>query len=186
MLRKQPRRSFIVEIKHSPTSGRSFIPIKPPQAPGKGKHLASPTSSLASVFEQKTLLTSVTGEATEPRRILPSLIVWEPSAPEHEFEFDVQPEVPLPRVRRAVPLQEAAKEASHRRGKPPKLKLEPEPVAETAIVIHDEPVLLRPEGSASSRSLPKTPVPSPRNTRPDAAGLSRAERWKRRLPRACW
>lgn len=184
MLRKQARRSFTVEIKQSSTSGRSFIPIKPPQALGKGKYLASPTSSSASVFEQKTLLTSVTGEATEPRRILPSLIVWEPSAPEPEF--DVQPEVPLPRVRRAVPLQEAAKEAPHRRGKPPKLKLEPEPAVETAIVIHDEPVLLRPEGSVSSGSLPKTPVPSPRNTRPDTAGLSRAERWKRRLPRACW
>ena len=184
MLRKQARRSFTVEIKHSTTSGRSFIPIKPPQALGRGKHLASPTSSSASIFEQKASLTSVTGEAAEPRRILPSLIVWEPSAPEPEF--DVQPEAPLPRVRRAGPLQEAAKEAPHRRGKPPQLKLEPEPAAETAIVIHDEPVRPRPEGSVSSGSLPKTPVPSPRNTRPDAAGLSRAERWKRRLPRACW
>jgi len=183
MLRKQARRSFTVEIKHSTTSGRSFIPTRPPQALGKGKYLPNPMPSSASVFEQKAMPTSVAGEAVEPRRILPSLIVWEPSAPEPEF--DVQPEAPLPRVRRAVPLQEAA-EAPHRPGRPSKSKLKPGPAAETSITAPSGPMLLLPESSLSSQVTPVTLVRHPRSARIEGAGLPRAERWKRRLPRACW
>lgn len=182
-MRKQARRSFTVEIKHSTTSGRSFIPTKSPQGRESGKHLASPSPSWASVFEEKAASASVTGEAAEPRRILPSLIAWEPSAPKREF--DRQPEPPMPRVRRAVALQEAA-EAPRRRGRPPKLKLEPEPVAETAILIPSGPMLPVPERPVSSQVAPVALVRHPRSARIEGAGLPRAERWKRRLPRACW
>jgi hypothetical protein len=183
MLRKQTRRSFTVEIKYSPPSGRSAIPAKPPQAPRKGKHLASPTPSLASLFEQKAIPASITGDAVEPRRILPSLIVWEPSAPEPEIV--VQPEAPVPRVRRPVPPQEAD-QAPRRRGRPLKLKLEPEPAAETPTPILLERMRAHPESPGSSQAMSETPARPPRTARIEGSGLPRAERWKRRLPRACW
>jgi hypothetical protein len=183
MLRKQARRSFTVEIKHSTTSGRSFIPTKPPQDLGRGRHVAGSTSPLAAIFEQKVMPASVTGEAVEPRRILPSLIVWEPSPAEPEF--DVQPETPLPPVRRAASLQEAA-DAPRRRGRPPKLKLEPELAAEVAIPIPSGPMLPLPKSPVPSQAAPVTLVRHPRGARIEGVGLPRAERWKRRLPRACW
>ncbi len=182
-MRKQARRSFTVEIKHSTTSGRSFIPTKSPQGRESGKHLASPPPSWASVFEEKAVSASVTGEAAEPRRILPSLIAWEPSAPEPEF--DRPPEPPMPRVRRTVSLQEAT-EGPRRRGRPPKLKLEPKLAAETAILIPSGPILPVPESPVSSQVAPVKLVRHPRSARIEGAGLPRAERWKRRLPRACW
>lgn len=183
MLRKQARRSFTVEIKHSTTSGRSFIPTKPPQGLGKGKHRASSVPSPASVFEQKAMPALATGDAAEPRRILPSLIVWEPAA--SEPEFDVQPEAPLPRVRRTVSVQEAA-EAPRRRGRPPKLKINPDLAAEPAIPVLLGPSLPPPKNPVSSEMAPVTLIRQPRSTRAESAGLPRAERWKRRLPRTCW
>lgn len=182
-LRKQARRSFTVEIKQSTASSRSFIPPKPPQGLRRGQHLASPTPSPASVFDHKVMPASGTGEAVETRRILPSLIVWEPSAPEPEFE--VQPESPLPRVRRAVPLQEGV-ETPRRRGRPPKLKPEPAPPADTAISTPSGPTRPRLEVSVPSRSTPGTLIRHARSQRIECARLPRAERWKRRLPQACW
>lgn len=125
----------------------------------------------------------IAGEAAEPRRILPSLIAWEPSAP--ELEFDRQPEPPMPRVRRAVSLQEVP-EGSRRRGRPPKLKLEPKLAAETAIPIPSEPMLPAPESPMSSQVAPVRLVRHSRSAQIEGAGLPRAERWKSRLPRACW
>lgn len=182
-MRKQTRRSFTIEIKHSTTPGRSIIPTKSPEGRERSKHRASQMLSAASAFEQKTLSASAIGEAADPRRILPSLIVWEPSAPEPEF--DVEPEAPLPRVRRAVALQEAPG-APRRRGRPPKLKLEPEPAPETGMSRLSGPRLPLPESPPSSQMVPVALVSRPRTARIESAALPRAERWKRRLPRACW
>lgn len=183
MLRKQARRSFTVEIKHGTTPGRSFIPTKSPQGRESAKHFAPPSPSWALVFEEKAVSASVTGEAVEPRRILPSLIAWEPSAPEPESDRQLEP--PMPRVRRAVSSQEAP-EGPRRRGRPPKLKLEPKPMAEAAIPIPPSPMLPLPESLVSSQGVPLRLARHPRSARSEGTGLPRAERWKRRLPRACW
>jgi len=181
LLRKPARRSFTVEIKHSATSGRTFIPARPRQALDRAKPLPGPASAALSVFEPKLSSTSGTPKATQPRRILPSLIAWEPSQPEPESQ--VQPEDILPRVRRVVPVQ-TADEAPRSRSKPPKLRREPEAAAEAAIPI--PPSALRTESPVRSQAVPRTLAYSPRSARPNGAGLPRAEHWKRRLPRACW
>lgn len=182
-MRKQTRRSFTVEIKHSTTPGRSVIPTKSPEGREKGQHRASPPSSWASVFEEKAVSASAMAEAAEPRRILPSLIAWEPSAPEPEV--DVEPEAPLPRVRRAVALQDAPG-APRRRGRPPKLKLEPEPTPETGMSRLSAPRLPLLESPPSSQMVTVARVRHSRTARIESAALPRAERWKRRLPQACW
>lgn len=180
LLRKPARRSFTVEIKHSATSGRTFIPARPRQALDRAKPLPGPASAALSVFEPKLSSTSGTPKATQPRRILPSLIAWEPSQPEPEPQ--AQPEGPLPRVRRALPAQ-TDDEAPRRRSRLPKLRREPKAAVEAAIPVLSPP---RVESPVRSQAVPRTLAHSPRNARPDGAELPRAERWKRRLPRACW
>jgi hypothetical protein len=183
MLRKPARRSFTVEIKHSTASKQSFIPPKPPRGLSTAKR--PPNPMLASTLASKErVISPVSGPAgaPEPRRILPSLIAWEPS--KTELELKVQPEPPLPRVRRVAPAQ-TVDEVPPCSGEPLEAGLEPSTATETARSIHSVPTPPRLEGFASSPST-VTPISNPRGARLKAAGLSRAERWKRRLPRACW
>lgn len=182
LLRKPARRSFTVEIKHSVTSGRTFIPARPRQALDRANPLpGGPSSAALSVFEPKLSSASGASEASQPRRILPSLIAWEPSQPEPEPQ--VQPESPLPRVRRAE-LAQTADEAPRRKGRPPKVRQEPVAATEAAIPV--PPMPPRIESPVPSQAVSRPLAHSPRSARSDGAGLPRAERWKRRLPRACW
>ncbi|MCJ2047994.1 DNA-binding protein [Methylobacterium sp. J-078] len=179
-MRKQTRRSFTVEIKHSITSGRSFIPTKQPRVPRKGK---STDKALADPSPAETGRDAAPApglaECAEPRRILPSLIVWEPPQPDPEPE--VAHEAPLPRVRRVVPSL-GADGMPRRRGRPRKVVPEGEPV----VVAPPVPAPPRIEALVPARAVPVALVRPQRVARPEVAALPRAERWKRRLPRACW
>jgi hypothetical protein len=173
MLRKQARRSFTVEVKHSTTSGRSFIPAKPPQVLQRARIDTIPPGTASSLFEPKAASLE-TPKVEKTRRILPSLIVWEPSSPEPEPSAVREPS--LPRVRRAV-MPQLTEDAPRRRGRPRKV------VPEVATGAQVEQEVVR-----AARNLPSAAALTHirRDARPDATGLPRAERWKRRLPRACW
>jgi hypothetical protein len=177
-LRKQARRSFTVEIKHSITSGRSFIPTKQPRVPRKGK---STDKALAGPSPAETERDAALGLAkcVEPRRILPSLIVWEPPQPEPELE--TPHEAPLPRVRRVV-ASLGPDGAPRRRGRPRKVVSESEPIA----VAPPVPTPPRNEILTPAHAMSAVLARPQRVARPEVAALPRAERWKRRLPRACW
>jgi len=174
MLRKQLRRSFTVEVKKSATSGLTYIPAKPPRFISKARSMTATSNDTVDVLDRETV-SSGSLSAQEPRRILPNLVTWEPSSPEPEYEL--VHEAPLPRVRRVIPAQ-AIEGASRPRGRPRKT---PEAAPSTPIQQQVEPspmIAASPNSSAQVRAL--------RGARPDADSLSRAERWKRRLPRACW
>lgn len=177
-MRKQARRSFTVEIKHSITSGQSFIPSKQPRPQRKGKPRARPPS-LAEALAPSVSDIARQAAAAEPRRILPSLITWAPLTPEPELE--PPSEAPLPRVRRVVPTL-GPDGAPRRRGRPRKIVPEGEPILSVA----PPPVPSRIEDTAPAPAMPDTLVRPARAPRTDAAALPRSERWKRRLPRACW
>lgn len=174
MLRKQTRRSFTVETKHGANQGRTFITAKVPRVPWEAAR--SIPTVLSSVFEPAPVAPAPTEamKGIKPRRILPSLITWEPS------ELEAAPSLPsepsLPRVRRVGPS--VPPEAPRRRGRPRKVTLE---------AVDAAPVILEAEPLA-----PVSVLASPSTVRPvwgdrsKTAGLPRGERWKRRLPRACW
>lgn len=177
ILRKSTRRSFTVEIKQSPSSGRTFIPAKPRQGFDGGKRSPDPASALRSVFEPRGMPASGASKAKEVRRILPSLIAWEPSTPEPELK--VSPEAPLPRVRRVARLRDA--------DVPPLLTDELRTAApEAEAVSVAQPAPLFAHDLVPAQSMPVTITRADRSARAEAAVLPRAERWKRRLPRACW
>jgi hypothetical protein len=173
------RRSFTVEIKQGATSGRTFIPTRSPQSEDKSRRVASPAAELLSVFGSKVVSPSSDAKVDEPRRILPSLIAWKPSEPESEPEAQLEPQ--LPRVRR-VATAETNGGVPRRKGRPRKAEATVEPA------ISDQSVSIAScsEVSVLSSAIPVALVRSHRSARPDVTGLRRAERWKRRLPRACW
>lgn len=178
-LRKQGRQSFTVEVKTGPMGSRTSIPAKPSRVPRKGMRAVDPASPIAAVFAQEVFRPLESGKAETSRRILPSLIAWEPAAPEAEPELVREP--PLPRVRRVLPAP-VAEEAPRRRGRPRKV----------ATPVLTDPDIARAAPTESTNHSPSAPVaavaemPVRRSPRIEAAGLSRADRWKRRLPRACW
>ena len=177
ILRKSTRRSFTVEIKQSPSSGRTFIPAKPLQGSDRGKRSLDPAPASRLVFEPRGMPASGASKASKAQRILPSLIAWEPSTPEPEFK--VSPEAPLPRVRRAARLEGA--------DGAPSLTDEPQtfpPEAEAVSAVQPEPPFAHDLVPAQPMSM--TITRADRSARAEAAVLPRAERWKRRLPRACW
>lgn len=187
MLRKQGRRSFTVEVKAGTSGGRTSIPAKPPRVPSKVARAATSAGTAATLFAEEVFRSPEDakvpeGTKIEPsRRVLPSLIVWEPPASDEEPE-PVREE-PLPRVRRVLPTP-GPEEAPRRRGRPRKVV--------AALVMPDE----GPQEPSTEPEPPPIPermaavapvsVPVTRGARIGALGLSRAERWKRRLPRACW
>lgn len=173
MLRKQTRRSFTVETKGGAHQGRAIITAKAPRVPRKTAQSAPVAPLVAFPWEPPTTAQTEIARGAEPRRILPSLITWEPSEPEPAPALPTEP--PLPRVRRVAPTESL--EAPRRRGRPQKVV--PEPMDVVPVVLEAAPPALLPVPA----SPPQRPV---RGDRSDAAGLARGERWKRRLPRACW
>ncbi|MCJ2035779.1 DNA-binding protein [Methylobacterium sp. J-068] len=167
MLRRQARRSFTVEVKQGAPSGRSVIPAKQPRVPRGPKRVPEPPAEMSALFAPSPV-SADTAKAEAPRRILPNLIAWEPPEPEAEPAMVREP--PLPRVRRVVPAP-LAEAAPRRRGRPRKVV----PEAEAAPSAPPE----------VAPSAPQRPVFAS-VARAGAPGLPRAERWKRRLHRACW
>ncbi|MEE7459627.1 DNA-binding protein [Methylorubrum populi] len=190
MLRNRVRRPFTVEAKSTGQNRFVSIPSKVPSASSKraGQAAAMPWPP----FEPaETGAASGAEVAAEQRRVLPNLLV--PPPPEPEPEPVVDAEV-LPRVRR-VPAPVPTGEAPRRRGRPRKVPIAP--VAEPALT--EPPVAKRQvaELALAARPLvePRAPEPEPtappaivrrRMDREGSERLGRAERWKRRLPRACW
>ena len=89
------------------------------------------------------------------------------------------PEDPLPRVRRAV-MPQNADDALRRKDRPET----PTPEPEDAIPAQSEPLptqTLVPVQAVSVKA-----ARADRSVRAEEVVLPRAERWKRRLPRACW
>ncbi|GEP11196.1 DNA-binding protein [Methylobacterium gnaphalii] len=176
MTRNRGRRSFTVAAKSSGQSGFVTIPVKAPRVPQAARQAAAPATS--AVFSEPVSATAPPADVT-PRRILPSLIAWEAPAPEPEAVFT--PEPPLPRVRRVTP-QGALDDAPRRRGRPRKRPL---PVDMAPTVMHEpEPAPAAPVVSPVAQPTPATAAR--RRDQPDGTRLRLGERWKRRLPRACW
>lgn len=178
-MRKQTRRSFTVEIKHSPLSGRTSIPAKPRQVPEQAKRLTDPVPALLSVFEPRAMSTADAPKAKETRRILPSLVAWQPSEPASASQ--VIPEAPLPPVRRVVTHPRISDSS-------PPTDRPQTPAPEAAI---EAAIEARPELPHAHNLEPVQPTPvsftrADRSVRVEGAVLPRGERWKRRLPRACW
>jgi len=174
MLRKQTRRSFTVEIKGGAHQGRAIIATKAPRTPRKTAKSAPVGPQVAFPWELPTTAPAETAKDAEPRRILPSLITWEPSEPEPALALPS--EAPLPRVLRVAPL--VGLEAPRRRGRPRKVVPEPMDVAPTIPEAAPPTPQLAPASPSQARHM--------RGDRSETAGLARGERWKRRLPRACW
>lgn len=178
MMRNHDRRSFTVEVR----SGSRHHPdvIIPSRTPSigrwavRGRRQLDPWAALSAAKPE-----NVPPGISETRRILPNLMV---------------PEVPPaaePEVARATP----SKAPPHRRGRPPKLRLDvasvtPEPEEMNEAKPIQEPSL---EPNATAKppephpAAPTAPAAAPRiRGRKEASNLRPGERWKRRLPRACW
>jgi hypothetical protein len=175
MSRNRERRSFTVAAKSSGQSGFVTIPVKAPRVPQAARQALAPAVSAA--FSDPVPAATPPADLS-PRRILPSLIAWEAPAPEPEPEYT--PEPPLPRVRRVTP-QGTLDDAPRRRGRPRKHPLPAETVAPVAQAIEPEPI---PVASPVAQTRPA--APAQRRVQPEGARLRLGERWKRRLPRACW
>jgi hypothetical protein len=174
MLRKQTRRSFTVETKGGANQGRAIITAKAPRVPRKTVKSAPVAPQVAFPWELPATAPAETARDSEPRRILPSLITWEPSEPEPVPALPTEP--PLPHVRRVAPS--VSLEAPRRRGRPRKVVPEPMDVAPSIPEAAPPTPQLAPASPSQARPM--------RGDRSEAAGLARGERWKRRLPRACW
>ncbi|WP_407531054.1 hypothetical protein [Methylobacterium oryzisoli] len=184
MTRNRVRRSFTVEVKGRGRSGlnlqeatKSSSP--PPSVLWAGTDLSRELAQLAEE-PVKTALPSLTqqpAEKVEARRILPSLLVVEPMAVEPEPAVEREPR--LPRVRRgsewlkAKPKREAGeKPVDSVIPRLPISALQPQTLAAMPVAAPDpaQAVRLR-RVKMHSKVGPK---------------LKAGERWKRRLPRACW
>lgn len=173
-LRNRVRRTFTVEAKSSGTARYVSIPSKPPREPRKRAGQPEAEILWPSLDGAAPAFQALAEAAPEHRRILPSLLIAEVHEPEPEAA--TEPEE-LPRVRRASPPTAPAKGAPRRRGRPRRvLAQEAVEVVEQAAPEPTQPVVETAPFILSRR-------------RPDRAGsekLRLGERWKRRLPKACW
>lgn len=162
------RRPFSVESRGSNReSGSVAIPKRVPPSP-QPQPLAA-AKATRPLFDPWAAVTAPPEPATVARRILPNLMTPPPAAEETEAAAPVRDE-PLPRVRRvkvkaATPRPAAPKAAA---------VIAPPPRAPTPIE--------RPAEIAAAPIL-RTPW---RSERKDRAALPAGQRWKARLPRACW
>lgn len=177
-MRNRVRRSFTVEAKTSGQARHVSIPSKLPREPGRRTGKSEAETLWPSLDAIAPASQPPAEAAPEHRRILPSLLVAEVQEPEPEAA--VEPEE-LPRVRRVSSPIAPTENAPRRRGRPRKVPVQ-EAVEVTAEVV---------EQAAPKPAQPvaeTAPIIVSRR-RPDRAGsekLRLGERWKRRLPKACW
>ena len=160
------RRPFIVESRGSSRDGGSVaIPRRVQPAPQSQQALQSASRPLFDPWAAVT--TPAPAHSTAERRILPNIMeAPEPVPAEPEVEIAV--EAPLPRVRRVKPRAAAA----------------PRPAAPPVVV--EAPAAPAPVPVAAPKPLSAAPRLSPRDERSARAALPAGQRWKARLPRACW
>ncbi len=180
MPRNRERRSFTVAAKSSGHQGFVSIPAKAPRVPQPTPRKPPALGPWAEAAEVAPAA-APSAIGTEPRRILPNLNAWEAPAPAPAP--DVVAEPPLPRVRRPAP-QGTFDGAPRRRGRPRKVPLSPDPPAPALHEPEPVPALAAPRVELAP--MRAAPVPAPRKARPTSETLRLGERWKRRLPRACW
>ncbi|MDR7039356.1 hypothetical protein J2X36_004130 [Methylobacterium sp. BE186] len=175
MSRSRVRRSFTVEVKSNGRQSLGLaIPSRVPAPTPVSSARALDAESLWLKAERVPEHVSPAPQA-EARRVLPSLLVAEAPAPEPEMRTFEEP--PLPRVRRVKPRTARSTMAE------PATSGSPLPKAARV-----EPELL-PAADASPLLLPTAAEPPAGRRRTVAKAtpeLARGERWKRRLPRACW
>lgn len=173
------RRPFIVESRGSTRDGSTVaIPKRVPPSP---QIQAKAAAELARpLFDPWAAVTAPPEPAAAARRILPNLMTPpEPVPVEPEAEAPIS-EPPLPRVRRVKPKAAAApRPAASRPGAPrPAAPIEaPAPVARPAATVE----IIKPDIAAA----PALRIPL-RSDRTGRAALPAGQRWKARLPRACW
>ncbi len=160
------RRPFIVESRGSSRDGNSVaIPKRIPQPTQPQQKIQGAARPL---FDPWAAVTAPRpAEATAERRILPNIMApSEPAPAEPEPELHAEP--PLPRVRRVKPRAVAAPRPAAPVSEAPKAPAPlPLPVAEPTRLV-------------------AAPRLSPRDERSARASLPAGQRWKARLPRACW
>ena len=161
------RRPFIVESRGSSRdSGSVAIPKRAQQTL---QAQAKPAvQAAAPFFDPWAAITAPVEPTTAPRRILPNIMTPpEPDPVETAPEAPPAEEARLPRVRRVKP-------------RAPRVEAEAIPqVAEPAPQPTPAPVRQEP-------ALPFAARPAPRPARSGRAALPAGQRWKARLPRACW
>ena len=183
MLRNRVRRPFTVEAKATGQNRFVSIPSKLPSAtkragPGAAAMPWPPLDPAADTAPRAE-------PAAEQRRVLPNLLVPLPPEPEPEPVLEAEA---LPRVRR-VPAPPPSDEAPRRRGRPRKVPVAAAEPAAPAPAITERPVAERPPIETAAETPPPGSMPAAvrlRLSREGSERLSRAERWKRRLPRRCW
>lgn len=177
-MRNRVRRTFTVEAKSSGTARYVSIPSKQPREPHKRPRQLEAAALWPSLDAAVPAFQALAEAAPEHRRILPSLLIAEVHEPEPEAA--VEPEE-LPRVRRASSPIAPTESAPRRRGRPRKVPAREG--AEVAVEVVEQAAPEPPQPAAETAPI----VVSRR--RPDRAGsekLRLGERWKRRLPKACW
>jgi hypothetical protein len=162
------RRPFVVESRGSGRDGSAIaipkrVQLSPSASSKPSAHAAAP------LFDPWAAVTAPAEPIAAPRRILPNIMPApepEPSGAETEAKVPAQEETRLPRVRRVKPPapRPAVTVA------PPVVAPPPAPIV---------PQMARPEPSGPAR-------PVSRLERGDRSTLPAGQRWKARLPRACW
>ncbi|WP_430912323.1 hypothetical protein [Methylobacterium sp. sgz302541] len=157
MSRQRVRRSFTVEVKSGTRQSASLMIPSRVQAAPRPEPVRAPAWDIFAPA------------APAAPRVLPSLLV--PEAPPEAEPAPVAAEPPLPRVRRVKRVVKAA------------APLRDEP--EAAVAEADAP---SPDEDAAGSPSPALPERSAKRRLAAGAGapLRRGERWKRRLPQACW
>ena len=183
MTRNRVRRSFTVEVKGR---GRSSLNLQeaakssspPPSVLWAGTGLSQELAQFAE-YPVSTAAPSPTKqsvEKVEARRVLPSLLLVEPIAVEPEPAAVREPR--LPRVRRAAERMKVK----------PKRKASEKPTTSTFSWPPEPISQFRPPAApvAAQALAPSTKLRTVKVRSKAEPTLRAGERWKRRLPRACW
>lgn len=166
------RRPFSVESRGSNReSGSVAIPKRVPPSP-QPQPLAA-AKATRPLFDPWAAVTAPP-EPAAARRILPNLMTPPEPALEPEAEAPVRDE-PLPRVRRVKVKAAAARPASRPAAPKEVPAIAPPPLAAAPVE--------RPVEIAAAPILRTAPW---RGERKERAALPAGQRWKARLPRACW
>lgn len=166
------RRPFSVESRGSNReSGSIAIPKRVPPSP-QSQPLAA-AKAARPLFDPWAAVTAPPEPAAAARRILPNIMTPPEPATEPETEAPAREE-PLPRVRRVKARVVAPRPAASRPAAPP------EP---TAAAPPRPPAPIERKTEIAAPPALRMPLRADRTGR---AALPAGQRWKARLPRACW
>jgi hypothetical protein len=177
---RQPRvrRPFIVESRGSGRDGLSVaIPKRIPSSPQTARKVAA--EAARPLFDPWAAVTTPP-EPTAQRRILPNIMAPPEPAPVEPEAAAPAEEAPLPRVRRVKPRAAPAP----RTRAPVEAAPAPEPLP--VPVEASKPEAPKSDAAKSDAALAPLVRMALREGRTGRAALPAGQRWKARLPRACW